>query len=55
MFTILEHYWRPKDDLQIMRQAHKVVGLFEEAMGEVQKTSGMNPKVASRLSEWVGD
>ena len=42
--TILD---RLKDDAMLPRLtlAHKVVALFEEAQAELQKPSGMNPKV----------
>ena len=34
-------------------QAHKVVSLFEEAQGELQKPSGMNPKVVPWPVTWA--
>lgn len=43
---------RLKDDgkmLPRLSQAYKVVSLFEEAQGELQKPSGMNPKVVVRV------
>ncbi|CAK9101987.1 unnamed protein product [Durusdinium trenchii] len=52
--AIVADGWRDEPMLPRLTKAHKVVGLFEEAMGEVQKTSGMNPKVVVTVLKDLG-